>query len=286
MKLIKPKQISGEIMTLLDEADKEVVIISPYVKISEWKKLERTLLELKSREIEVEFYFREDSEQAKLEIERYGFIPLPIKNLHCKIYLNEKSAIVSSMNLYKFSDENSLDIAYRTETFEEFEEIRNFYNRYIKSNLIVSKIDIHDFWNNIEKKLIEILGINEYDINISYDDEGANINVGNNYWFGIDSLEFSNRFYIKGILTHQQYHYALDDESLFKEKFGLDVKLLSSDETNGYNMVMFYLANQNKINNLHELSQEEGNKIFSILLKFIERTQAFRSLFRFNYQSW
>ena len=39
MKLIKPSQISGEIMTLIEEADKKLIIVSPYCKFSDWKKL-------------------------------------------------------------------------------------------------------------------------------------------------------------------------------------------------------------------------------------------------------
>ena len=51
MKLIKPKQISGEIMTLIDESDEFVVIVSPYVQVKKWTKLKNTLSSLKKKNI-------------------------------------------------------------------------------------------------------------------------------------------------------------------------------------------------------------------------------------------
>ena len=38
MKLIKPTEISARILTLLDESDERVIIVSPYMKISKWYK--------------------------------------------------------------------------------------------------------------------------------------------------------------------------------------------------------------------------------------------------------
>lgn len=39
MKLIKPAEISAKIMTLIDEADKQLIVVSPYNNISGWNKL-------------------------------------------------------------------------------------------------------------------------------------------------------------------------------------------------------------------------------------------------------
>ncbi len=38
--------------------------------------------------------------------------PIEIENLHCKLYLNEKNAVVTSMNLHEYSDSSSIDIGY------------------------------------------------------------------------------------------------------------------------------------------------------------------------------
>ena len=143
MKLIKPSQISGEILTLFEEADNKVIIVSPYCKISKWYKLLAKLKSLIERNIEVEFYVREGEYETIQEIEQVGIKPICIKNLHCKIYMNEKEAIISSMNLLLSSEMNSLDIAYKTTTKEEYNELIDFYNRYIK------KIEKNEYrWNH------------------------------------------------------------------------------------------------------------------------------------------
>ena len=40
VKLINPSAISARILTLLDESDERVIIVSPYMKISKWYKQE------------------------------------------------------------------------------------------------------------------------------------------------------------------------------------------------------------------------------------------------------
>ena len=39
MKLIKPSEISAKILTLLDESNERVILVSPYMKIPKWDKL-------------------------------------------------------------------------------------------------------------------------------------------------------------------------------------------------------------------------------------------------------
>jgi hypothetical protein len=39
MEIIKPSEISGKIMSLIDEAKQFVVIISPYYNLGKWQKL-------------------------------------------------------------------------------------------------------------------------------------------------------------------------------------------------------------------------------------------------------
>lgn len=132
MQLIKPKQISGEIMTLIEEASKQLIIVSPYYNICKWYKLLNAFDSLKNKNISVEFYVRQSEHESISEIKNIGFTPFEILNLHTKLYLNESYGIVSSMNLNVSSDTNSLDIAYKTETDEEYAELYKYYKTYIK----------------------------------------------------------------------------------------------------------------------------------------------------------
>jgi hypothetical protein len=64
MKLIKPAEISARILTLLDESDERVIIVSPYMKISKWYKFMNKVKGLKTRKILTEIYVREDPDNA------------------------------------------------------------------------------------------------------------------------------------------------------------------------------------------------------------------------------
>jgi len=135
MELIKPSEISARILTLLDESDERVILVSPYMKISKWYKFINKVNRLITRDITLEIYVRDDPDNTatyrdldQLEL-RYKKLP----HLHSKLYLNEKYGIVSSMNLLLSSEINSLEIGYVTETWAEYEDLLNFYHRYIHS---------------------------------------------------------------------------------------------------------------------------------------------------------
>ncbi len=51
MKLIKPSEISARILTLLEESDERVIIVSTYMKISKWYKFMNKVNGLKTRRI-------------------------------------------------------------------------------------------------------------------------------------------------------------------------------------------------------------------------------------------
>ena len=133
MKLIKPNEISARIFTLLDESNERVIIVSPYVKISKWYKLMNKIKALKARMIAMEIYVRDDPENTAtyLDLEQLELEYKKIPYLHSKLYMNEKYGIVTSMNLLLSSEINSLEIGYSTENWTEYNELLDFYYRYI-----------------------------------------------------------------------------------------------------------------------------------------------------------
>ncbi|MFO7671328.1 MAG: hypothetical protein R6W31_16840 [Bacteroidales bacterium] len=133
MKMIKPSEISARILTLLDESDERVILVSPYMKISRWYKFLQKFNELKTRKIQTEIYVRDDPDNTATyrDLDQVGLPYKKIPHLHSKLYLNERSGIVSSMNLLLSSEINSLDIGYATETLAEYNELLGFYQRYI-----------------------------------------------------------------------------------------------------------------------------------------------------------
>ena len=131
MELIKPSEISARILTLLDESDERVIIVSPYMNISKWYKLVNKINGLKSRGIHTEIYVRDDPDNIATyhDLNKLALQFKKISHLHSKLYLNERTGIVTSLNLLLSSEINSLEIGYSTETWEEYNGLLNFFNR-------------------------------------------------------------------------------------------------------------------------------------------------------------
>ncbi|HWZ21619.1 MAG TPA: phospholipase D family protein [Cytophagaceae bacterium] len=110
-KYLRTSGISSGIDDLIREAKERLYIISPYLKLSDNVK---ELLNDKEREkVEVRIIFgkqelnpTEMSYLQKLKYVRLYFS----KNLHAKCYLNEKKMIITSMNLYEFSQQHNKEM--------------------------------------------------------------------------------------------------------------------------------------------------------------------------------
>lgn len=136
MQLIKLSEISSKIMSLIDEAEQRFVAVSPYVKISKWDKMKKKLSSLAHRRIACFFYVRDGEPLALEELKAIGIVPYTVRNLHCKLYFNEKEAIVTSMNLLYSSEVNSIELAYATTTKDEYDEIIQYYKKNIEGNIV------------------------------------------------------------------------------------------------------------------------------------------------------
>ena len=171
MILIKPSEISAKILTLPDESNERVILVSPYMKISKWYKLLHKINRVKKRRILTEIYVREDPDNTATyrDLDQLTLQYIKIPNLHSKLYMNEKYGIVTSMNLLLSSEINSLEIGYLTETPTEYKELLHYYQRYICSNLQAHNdtltgppaADLKEIMHNIREKLNET-GINSW----------------------------------------------------------------------------------------------------------------------------
>jgi hypothetical protein len=133
VKFIKPSEISARILTLLDESDQWVIIVSPYLKISKWYKFMNKINGLEARNIIIKIYVRDDPENKATfrDLDRLSLEYKKIPHLHCKLYMNERYGIVTSMNLLLSSEISSLEIGYATESWAEYNQLLGFYYRYV-----------------------------------------------------------------------------------------------------------------------------------------------------------
>lgn len=110
-KYLRTSGISAEVEDLIREARERLYIISPYLKLADNIK---ELLNDKEREkTEVRIIFGKQelnpSEMSYLQTLKYVRMYFS-KNLHAKCYLNEKKMIITSMNLYEFSQQNNREM--------------------------------------------------------------------------------------------------------------------------------------------------------------------------------
>ena len=195
-------------MTLIEEADEQVVLICPYVKIKKWYKLLNKLKGLKQRNINVEIYVREYENESIEEILAIGYQPILVPNLHAKVYLNEKYAIVSSMNLLLSSDTNSIDIGFKTEDEKEYNEVKDYYIRYIRNPVVnptATQIGDYDWREDLENGLYNALSRT---VRITESPGKLQINTANRYEVAI-SHKKGNCLEISGILSNKEYEHAL-----------------------------------------------------------------------------
>ena len=155
MIFIPPMEIATRIMTLIDNAKTELILVSPYISIDNWAKLKKCLQRAVDRGVEITIYARENATQNLETIKSFNVNLYLVKDLHAKIYINDRYAIASSQNLIQYSDDNSIDFGYSTETEEERQQLLGLISQY----LIVSKPFKREFREEIksfEKKEVSI----------------------------------------------------------------------------------------------------------------------------------
>ncbi len=104
------------VLSIIESAKQEVTIVSPYLKL--WPHAKQAL-ERAARKKVVRLRLvirknRDDKDKDKDDLSwlsALGVEVLEVENLHAKIYINETSAILSSMNFHASSAQGSLEVA-------------------------------------------------------------------------------------------------------------------------------------------------------------------------------
>jgi hypothetical protein len=270
-------EISSQIMTLIEEAEKKIIIVSPYVDIKNWDKLKRCLNNAIERKVAITFYVRENTKQDLEHLRQLNVKLVLIKDLHAKIYLNDTYGIVSSQNLYQYSDINSIDFAYSTETEEEQYQLVKLINKYLsktkteqrsfpekkpepkKAEETKVKIEHKIFLK--EKQLDKICRL--------FEDEfpGVKINSTPTYVFCNHLLPFGDVMFREGFeirfknnikdyteiikildgLKFKTNHYEYEKELNMKEGHPTSMIFIPKEVDNIYNLIDDYIFMTNKI---------------------------------------
>lgn len=194
MKFIAPLEIASKIMTLIVEAEKELILVSPYVKINDWDKMKKSLSKAVSKGVAITFIARQNTNDDLRPLKALNINPILIEDLHAKVYINDKYAIVTSQNITQYSDINSIDVGYQTENEKERLELVDFVNKYLLINIKTQKasfitIDKRDFDSKTQLKEYEIEKIYQT-FNRKY--KGTSFTMTAHYVFSGDLLPFAD----------------------------------------------------------------------------------------------
>ena len=116
-KFLKGNELNAELEKIFETAENQIILISPYIKLHD--RYKSTLLTKKDNprlEITILFGKNEDNLSKSMKQTDFDFFKqfpnieiLYEKRLHAKYYTNETKALLTSMNLYGFSQNNNIE---------------------------------------------------------------------------------------------------------------------------------------------------------------------------------
>lgn len=109
MEILNTKETANKILEIIKEAKEYLIIVSPFLKMKEKYKKEIERKKIKVIIIYGKSDLNYDEEDFMYDCDNIGLYYCD--DLHAKIYMNENECIISSMNLYQFSEENNFELS-------------------------------------------------------------------------------------------------------------------------------------------------------------------------------
>ncbi|MDP3061924.1 MAG: phospholipase D-like domain-containing protein [Chloroflexota bacterium] len=132
------QDVASRILRILSEAQKNVVMVTPFLKL--WRHAQLEIEKAVKRGVQVCFIIRNDSDVTGSEdagwLRSNGVKVLAVDGLHAKIYLNESTVVISSMNMTVGSTTNSFEIGCVVQDKRDAQALRDYV---FKSLAMVAK---------------------------------------------------------------------------------------------------------------------------------------------------
>src|SRR3989338_3082394 len=154
VKFLDTTGVSNELAQIIKTAKERLIIISPYLQISDrFKEMlddqDRMKLDIRIIYGKSELQPQESNWLKSLKSVRTSIC----KNLHAKCYLNEKESLISSMNFYEFSQMNNNEmgiVVYKSEDSQLYNDINEEARRLIRLSEEVKAIPPEELIKNEE----------------------------------------------------------------------------------------------------------------------------------------
>jgi len=119
-KFLETTGVSHHLMQLIRNTKQSLTLISPYLKLNDRIKSSLKDLDIHKKNIFIVYGKKEITlEQMKWIKDIKSIRSMFVKNLHAKCYMNEDKAIITSMNLYQFSQENNNEMGILVDRHED-----------------------------------------------------------------------------------------------------------------------------------------------------------------------
>ena len=155
-KFLDTTGVSNELAQIIKGAKEKLILISPYLQIGD--RFKEFLVEQDRQKIDIRIIYGKSELQPQENnwLKSLKSVRTSIcKNLHAKCYLNEKEALISSMNFYEFSqmNNNEMGIAvYKSEDTQLYNDINEEAKRLIRISeeikVTIEKISPMEEFNN------------------------------------------------------------------------------------------------------------------------------------------
>jgi len=126
MQFLNTSGASAELEKLIRDKTQNLILLSPYIKIGKRIRQELVAADQRGTKIRIIYGKKEISSEQLAWLSNLKNLSLHYcDNLHAKCYLNEKRAIITSMNLYEFSQVNNREMGVllsRTEDKQAFND--------------------------------------------------------------------------------------------------------------------------------------------------------------------
>ncbi len=127
MKFIEIEENLNSIISLVENAEKFLILISPFNEYKGWEKLLNAINDAAKRGVEVKYYVREGEGYNGMEGLKVNLFEVP--GLHAKMYQSEKETYISSGNL---TNDTNINWYIKLDEQEEINEIvEQFYEKLI-----------------------------------------------------------------------------------------------------------------------------------------------------------
>lgn len=241
-KFLTTSGVSYQVELIIKEAKKKLVLISPFVQIS--KVLLERLQNASDKGVQIHLIYGKD-ELKPVEKKQLNSIEnlrlYYYQNLHAKCYFNEKTMVVTSMNLYEFSDKHNREMGV---LIQKSDDAEMFNDGVEETASIIKSAKIIELENKVLIKLPCIFPLKEKDLN-ELDRHFENsynciVNSTNTYVYCNELLPFGDVMIREGFEIRFFYNLYSEDLLLKKIKqldlkdlmFNYEIQILESHNSN------------------------------------------------------